>query len=313
MQNATLNVNGKCISTVPTAQWTGVSPWDRGFLYGDSLYEVLRTYEGKLVWEEEHLERLEQSARLCHFRLDFSRDFFKAELRKTVAAFYSSLDSPAKPELVVRLVVSRGAGSLGFDLSHIQTPNQWIIYVYPLVPASVEQLRQGVSLRVVSRLRNAKAALDPAMKSGNYLNSLLAYLEAKQNQAEGTAFFDALLCDAQGFLTEGTTFNVFYIRRGILATPPLGIGILPGITRQKVLSLAQGLGLLVREVRFTPEYLQAADEVFLTSTIREVLPVTQVDSCRIQNGRPGPWTQRLLRAYHELCVQPSSHAIGKGV
>jgi branched-chain amino acid aminotransferase len=160
--------------------------------------------------------------------------------------------------------------------------------VQPLNPPGQEAFEKGTALQIVQRERNSPRALDPAMKSGNYLNSLLAFLEAQE-----AGFDDALLADAQGFMTEGTTFNLFYVKRGIVVTSPLEVGILDGITRRHVIEVARKNEIPVREVRYPASRLHEADEVFLTSTIKEVFPITRVDQVRIGNGKPGPTTRRL--------------------
>jgi branched-chain amino acid aminotransferase len=189
-------------------------------------------------------------------------------------------------------------GRIGFGLNCIETPTQFVVIVQPLDEPSEAQVRKGYKLQVSTRLRNDPRALDPAMKSGNYLNSLLSYLDAA-----ALDFDDALLCNQDGHLTEGTTFNVGYIRRGILATPPLDIGILDGITRRTLLGLAEDLGIPVREVRFPRERLYEADEVFLCSTIKEIFPVTQVDEKRIGRGKPGELTLKLRKAFRESALK----------
>lgn len=285
--SALVNVNGQILP----AREARVSVFDRGYLYGDSLYEVARTYHGSLYLLDEHLERLEKSAELCRLVLGQTRAQYHAEVLKTLQAFQRQ---NAGVEAYVRLIVSRGSGRIGFGLSCLETPTQYSIIVQPVEPPSPKQIERGMALQISPRLRNHRLALDPAMKSGNYLNSLLAYLEAG---AEG--FDDALLCNGDGHLTEGTTFNIFYIRRKIVATPPLEIGILDGITRRKVIADAKALGYEVREVRFPAERLYEADEVFVTGSVREVFPVTKVDGHLISGGKPGAITLALKAAYQK--------------
>jgi branched-chain amino acid aminotransferase len=287
MQNAVINVNGQILSP----DQAKISVYDRGYLYGDSLYEVVRTYQGKFFLLDEHLRRLEKSAALCRMTLSQSLSHYQSEILKTFQAFRAQPGSE-RTEAYMRIIVSRGSGRIGFSTTCLTSPTHYTILVQPVEAPTPEQFQKGMKLRVSERLRNDRRALDPAMKSGNYLNSVLAYLEAEALQSS-----DALLCNSEGHLTEGTTFNIFYVRRGILATPPLDIGILDGITRRRVIQLAQSLNLPVREVRFPKERLYEADEVFLTSSIREVFPVSQVDEQVIQNGLPGPMTQKLHQAY----------------
>lgn len=289
MQNATINVNGQIVGNDAS-----VSVFDRSYLYGDSLYEVARTYHGQFFRLEEHLGRLEKSAQLCQMALDQSIIDYHREIYRTFDAF-QKIPGNENKEAYTRIIISRGEGKIGFGLGNIVTPTQYTIIVLPVESPSLEQREQGVHMQIVERLRNDPRALSPAMKSGNYLNNLLAYLEASNH-----GFDDALLCNSEGFLTEGTTFNIFYIRRGILATPPLEVGILDGITRREVIRLAQNLKLPVREVRFKKELLYEADEIFLSSSVKEILAITQVDQKIIGNGKRGPMTQQLYEAYQKL-------------
>jgi branched-chain amino acid aminotransferase len=290
MQNAIININGQIFNP----EEAKVSVFDRGYLYGDSLYEVVRSYQGEFFLLDEHLKRLESSAELCRMVLGQSLAVYRAEIYRTFQMFRVKPENQ-KTEAYVRLIVSRGTGKIGFGLSTLMSSTQYTIIVQPVEAPTLEQYKKGMKLRVANRLRNDRRALDPAMKSGNYLNSLLAYLEGA---SEG--FEDAILCNSEGHVTEGTTFNLFYIRRGILATPPLDIGILDGITRRKVIQLAHELKIPCREVRFPKERLYEADEVFLSSSIKEVFPVTQIDSVTIGQGSQGLLTKRIHDAYQNL-------------
>jgi branched-chain amino acid aminotransferase len=298
MQNAIVNLNGQILSP----ENAKVSVFDRSYLYGDSLYEVARSYNGKFFLLNEHLERLERSAVLCKMTLNQERSFLKEEIYRTFHAFQSE-PQYRNTEAYARLIISRGVGKIGFGLSSLLTPTQYTIIVQPIEVPSPEQRKHGLRMKIVDRLRNDPRALDPAMKSGNYLNSLLAYLEAVN---EG--FDDALLCNSEGHVTEGTTFNFFYVKRGILVTSPLDIGILEGITRHFVLELAQKLQLPIRVVRFPKERLYEADEVFLTSSIKEVLAISHVDQHQIGNGTAGPITQKLHEAFQEQLVHKLAQA-----
>lgn len=291
MQNIIFNVNGQIIGGPEAAQKARVSVMDRGYLYGDSLYEVLRTYDGKLFGVTEHLDRLEKSAQLCRMTIGQPLETLRDQMQRTLEAFQAQ-SSSTKQETYLRIIVSRGEGKIGFGLSCLTTPTLYVMIAQPLEEPSAAHISKGLHLQISKRIRNSTRALDPAMKSGNYLNSLLAYLEAASENYD-----DALLCNDQGHLTEGTTFNLFYARRGILATPPLEIGILDGITRRRVIDLARSLGLDVREVRFPPQRLYEADEVFVTSTIREVCPVTRINKAGIRNGKPGSLTLKLREAF----------------
>jgi branched-chain amino acid aminotransferase len=295
-KNILLNVNGQFFS----ADQAKVSAFDRSYIYGDSLYEVARTYGGRFFELEGHLVRLAKSAELCHMVLGQKLSTYQEEIHKTLAE-WKKMEGNQKREAYCRLIVSRGEGRIGFGLSCLTSPTLFTIIVQPLEPPTPEQFQKGFSFQVSKRLRNDPRALDPAMKSGNYLNSLLAYLEAT---AEG--YDDALLCNAEGHVTEGTTFNIFYIRRGIIATPPLDIGILDGITRREAIHMARGLGFDVREVRFPKERLYEADEIFMTSSIKEVFPVTRIDGRKIGNGTPGKLTRKLHDEFNQLIAKRTS-------
>ena len=289
-----VNFNGEILSS---GNVTPVSVFDRSYLYGDSLYEVVRTFDGEPVHLQEHLDRLFASAILCSMEIGQSRETLIQEIRRSVELF-RRLPGCESREAYVRLVISRGVGKIGFGLSNLLTPTQYCLIVQPLEAPSTETFERGVHLGISKRMRNDARALDPAMKSGNYLNSLLAYLETTTPQSSGLPpIEDALLLDRFGFVTEGTTFNVFYVKKGIVVTSPLDIGILAGITRQFTLENAKSLGIPAREVRFTPQHLKEADEVFLTSTTKDVLTVSRIDGQVIGQGKVGPITRKLKAAF----------------
>jgi len=305
-----LNVNGELLPL----EKARVSVSDRSYLYGDSLYEVARTYDGQLIFLREHTERLWKSAALCRMTIDQSPALLEAEMQRTLAHWQATwrasrpLATETLPEAYCRVILSRGEGKIGFSEKARKTPTLYTIWVQAIEPPSAAQLQAGVSLHLSSRLRNDRRALDPAMKSGNYLNSLLAFLEAEER---GHA--DALLVDSQGFLTEGTTFNVFYIKRGIVVTPPLDVGILDGITRRAVLELCRSQGIPTREVRFKPDRLWEADEVFITGTVREIFPVTQIDTQKIgrknEKGKAGPLTTLLFERFRKRIPHWLEHGL----
>ena len=191
-------------------------------------------------------------------------------------------------------MISRGSGKIGFGLKNLETPTLYAIIVEPISMFPNKSMDEGMKLQISKRMRNHPDALDPAMKSGNYLNSLLAYLTAAD-----AGFEDAILLDYQGFVTEGTTFNLFYVNRGIVATAPLDVGILDGVSRRIIINLCIELGIPCREIRFPKEYLFEADEVFLSSSLKEAMPVTNLDGKKIGKGA-GPITLKLKKAFDEL-------------
>ena len=297
MESTLVNINGEILDMETQSNRANISVFDRSFMYGDSLYEVVRTYEGRFYEIDSHLERLERSAELCKLTLGQSLEDYKIAMKKTLDAFHKKMKDP-KCDAYCRLIVSRGSGKIGFGLKNLTSPTTYVVLVTPLQWYQKFDLEKGIALCISRRMRNDKRALDPAMKSGNYLNSLLSYLDAT---SEG--FDDALLCDRHGHVTEGTTFNIFYVRKGIVATPPLNIGILDGITRRRVKEAISKENLPLREVRFPRERLYEADEVFATSTIKEVFPVTSIDGKKIGNGKPGPLTLKIKKTYHRLALE----------
>lgn len=300
MHQIVVNFNGKIIDTDPMK--TPLVPvFDRGFLYGDSLYEVIRTHEGKLFQAKEHLDRLMNSAKLCLMTYSQTKEAYEKELNRTLAHFQSKMGNP-KADAYLRIIVTRGVGPIGFGLKAIETPTQVTIIAQPLTKFTDQELNKGIRLHVCTdRFRNHPRALDPAMKSGNYLNCLLAFLEAQD-----LGYDDALLGTQDGFITEGTTFNIFYVKKGIVVTSPLEIGILEGTTRRSVLELAQHLGYETREVYFKKEHLYRADEVFATGTVKMIFPVSAVDKHIINKGAPGAITMQLLGQLNEWALQHAS-------
>lgn len=260
-----------------------VSVFDRGFLYGDSVYEVLRTAGGRPVEMDAHLDRLERSAEALALDLPV-RDTLLEAVSSTLAA-------AGNPESYVRIVVTRGAGEIGLDTALARDP-QCIVIVKPLSTPDPACYRDGVVLQIVGVERTSRRAVDPAVKSGNYLNNIIALAEARHSGA-----YEAIMCDAAGRIAEGSTSNVFLVRGGQLFTPARDIGLLVGITRARVMSLARDAGLAVSETSLTPEDVFAADEVFITSSIRGVVPVRQVNETALPRPVPGPVCARLMALY----------------
>lgn len=262
-----------------------ISVFDRGFLYGDSVYEVMRTAGGVPVDEEPHLERLARSAASIALAVP-SRDELDHAISATLAA-------AGNDESYVRVVVTRGAGEVGLDIALADRPTS-IVIVKPLVLPDAELYVSGVALQIVDVQRTSRRAVDPGVKSGNYLNNILALHEARRAGA-----YEALMCDARGRVAEGSTSNVFTVRGGSLITPALEVGLLAGITRMRVIELARGDGISVEERELTPDDVRGADEVFLTSSIRGVLPVARVDGRDVGRGAPGPVTRRVMELYDQ--------------
>ena len=264
-----------------------ISVFDRGFLYGDSVYETIGTAYGRLFALSDHLTRLERSAQRIGLRVP-PRAAVEAAIAQTVAA-------AGNDESRVRVILSRGAGKLDLDPASVDD-TQLVVIVFPLGAPTPAMYEKGVSVAIVSVHRNSPLAIDPAVKSGNYLNNVLALGEARRRLGA----YEAMLCAADGTIAEGSTSNVFVVYRGEVRTPGLDVGILDGITRSKVLELCRANAIPLRETRLTPAELRGADEVFITSATRGVLPVTTVDGAGVANGVPGPITRRLMGLYDEL-------------
>ncbi len=257
-----------------------VSVFDHGFLYGDGVYETLRAYRGRIFMLAEHLARLERSASLIQLPLPIGLDSLADLLRE-------SLDRNQLREAYLRVTISRGAGEIGLDPALCKRPTL-VVITLPFQPYPESFYTQGVAVIVAKTRRNAPEALPPQAKSLNFLNNVLAKLEAIEAGAH-----DALMLNQQDEVTEGTTSNVFVVQGARLRTPAVECGILDGITRSLVLRLARELGIPTEETRLTVDDLIRADECFLTNTTQEILPVTRVDGGAIGGGRPGPLTRRL--------------------
>lgn len=265
-----------------------ISVFDRGFLYGDSVYETIGTVRGRLFALSDHLDRLERSAQRLSLRLPPRAQIEKAILDTVAAA--------GNEESRVRVMVSRGSGKLDLDPASAGEPCL-VVIASPLHGPTPEMYDRGVAVAIVSVTRNLPGAIDPAIKSGNYLNNVLALSEARRQPG----VHEAILLAAGGSVAEGASSNVFMVKAGELLTPALSVGILDGITRGKVIQLARAAGILCRELDFlAPDQLRQADEVFLTSAARGVLPVTRVDGTAIGDGNPGPVTRRMLTLYARL-------------
>ncbi len=264
-----------------------ISIFDRGFLYGDSVYETIGTAYGRLFALADHLVRLERSAERIGLRVPPRADIERA-VAQTVAA-------AGNRESRVRIILTRGAGKLDLDPAAVDD-TQLVVIVFPLGAPSAEMYEKGVSVAVVSVHRNSPRAIDPAVKSGNYLNNVLALGEARRRSGA----YEAILCAADGSVAEGSTSNIFIVVGGEVRTPGLDVGILDGITRSKVLEICRDNGIKVRETRFLPEDLRAAAEVFITSATRGALPVTKVDDNPVGDGKPGPVTRQVMALYDAM-------------
>jgi branched-chain amino acid aminotransferase len=253
-----MNLNGVIGETAQ------LSVLDRGFLYGDSIYEVVRTFNGKHFGLLEHLARLRQSARLLYMEVPWTDEQIQAEVERT-------LQQADWMESYIRIVVTRGTESkISLQPSAELQPN--LLIVLSSISPDPILSEEGQHLVIPPRIRNSKQALDPAAKTGNYLNNILALLEAQQQGAD-----DALLLNAAGEVTEATTSNLWIMRQGVVFTPPFAVGILHGITRQFLLQILQEHHISHTETVLYPEDLWHAEEACLSSSVRLLMPIRQIN------------------------------------
>ena len=264
-----------------------ISVYDHGLLYGDGVFEGLRSYGGKVFRLDEHLRRLWDSAKAIWLTIPLSQEAVSKAIHDTLAA--NKLQ-----DAYIRLVVTRGSGSLGLDPNRTSDPQ--IIIIADKIQLYPEELYEnGLEIITASTLRNHSAALSPRIKSLNYLNNILAKIEGLQ-----AGCIEALMLNHKGEVAECTGDNIFLVREGVLLTPPLDAGILEGITRNAVIEIAQKIKLPFREMSMTKHDVYIADECFLTGTAAEVIPVVKVDHREIGTGAPGPITRDLIERFHAL-------------
>lgn len=264
-----------------------VSVYDHGLLYGDGIFEGIRCYSGKVFRIEEHLERLYQSARAIMLNIPIGPE-------KLAEDIYETLRRNNFVDAYIRLVVTRGAGSLGLDPFKTSDP-QVIIITDKIALYPAEYYEKGLELITASTIRNHPAALSPRIKSLNYLNNIMAKMEGLQ-----AGCVEALMLNHKGEISECTGDNIFLVRDGRLQTPPIDAGILEGITRNVVIELAEQMGIPCDQVPLTRHDVFIADECFLTGTAAEVIPVVKLDKRPIGGGAVGPITQQLLAAFKKL-------------
>ena len=264
-----------------------VSVFDHGLLYGDGVFEGMRSYSGRVFRMEAHLDRLWDSARAIALEVPMTKEAVAKAVNDTLAA-------NKLPDGYVRLIITRGAGTLGLDPNRTSHP-QVIVIADTISLYPREFYEQGLRIVTAATQRTHSAALSPRIKSLNYLNNIMAKLEGLQ-----AGCVEALMLNHKGEVAECTGDNVFIVRGGRLLTPPPDAGILEGITRNAVLDLARAAGIDCREATLVRHDLYTADECFLTGTAAEVIPVVEIDGRRIGSGVPGPVTKRLTDDFHAL-------------
>jgi len=265
--------------------------FDHGFLYGEGVYETLRTYGGKPFLFDAHMKRLRRSASMISLEVPGTDDEMMARIRETIAA------ETGIAEAYIRILITRGVGELTYNLAATPVPSI-IIIVKPFPEPPASHFTDGISLAMVSVRRNHPSALNPRIKSNNLLNNALAMQEALRQGAE-----EALMLNQQDEVAECSQSNFFLVKDGRVSTPPLSAGLLPGITREFVFEVGRDAGIAVEEHVLKPADVWAADEAFITGTTREITPVVKVDGHPFGDGRPGPVTRRLLAVFREKAVK----------
>lgn len=276
-----ININGRFFDR-NTAK---ISVFDRGFLFGDSIFEVVRTYNKYRIFGLDlHLDRLYQSAKYISLNLK-SRKFIEGIIRKTIVRGNN-------PESYVRLIITRGIGrEIGMNPKYATIPN-YVVIVKEFTPPPESIENRCIEAAIASVKRNYKESLNPLIKSGNYLNNVLAHIDAMKKGG-----VEAVMINPEGYVAEGTTFNVFIVKKGVYYTPPLSAGILDGITRKAIIRILKENRIRYEERNIKPSELLSADEVFFTSTLREIQPVIRINGKKIGNGRAGEYTRGLLELF----------------
>ncbi len=276
-------INGKLFDKADAK----ISVYDHCLLYGDGVFEGIRIYDGKIFRLREHVERLFESARHIKLEIPLTRE-------QLMEAISSTVKANNKVNGYIRPLVTRGAGYLGLDPRKTSDP-QVIIIVDDISLYPAEVYESGMKLATVSTIRNHPNALNPRIKSCNYLNNILAKIEAVQ-----AGCLEALMLNHKGEIAECSGDNIFLVKHGILRTPGIDAGILEGVTRNAVIELAKAAQIPVQELALTRHDVYAADECFLTGTAAEVIPVVECDGRPIGSGKPGPVTRQLRERFHQL-------------
>lgn len=269
-----------------------ISVYDHGLLYGDGVFEGIRVYDGVIFRFKEHLERLYSSAKSIKLQIPPSPE----EMTRVVV---ETLKRNGLKDAYIRLVVTRGVGDLGVDPRKCRKASVFVIteYVDPTYGAIMKQ--RGITAIISSVRRDAVDATTHEIKSLNYLNSVLAKLEAVDAGAD-----DAVMLDRNGFVSEATTTNLFVVKDEEIFTPPSTAGILPGVTRRRIIKLARELGFNMYQKGLTPYDVTNADEAFLTGTLAEIVPLVKVKGIEIGDGKPGPITRKIMEAFLNIRSDP---------
>ena len=284
---AMVNVNGRITDDAHAV----ISVFDHGFLFGEGIYETLRTYNGEPFLFDRHMRRLRQSAAMLKLVLPLDNRQIAERFDQTMRA--AGLGPAGGGEAYIRLLVTRGIGDLTYDPAATPEPS-FVVIAKPHHDPEPAIYEQGVKIAIVPIVRNHPDTVNPLIKSNNLLNSALAMQEAVRREA-----FEGLMRNYRGELAELSTANLFIVENGAALTPPLASGLLPGITREFLFEVGAEAGIPVREQVLKDPDLFGADEAFLTSTTREIVPIVAVDDRTIGSGRPGPVTNALLQRFRE--------------
>jgi branched-chain amino acid aminotransferase len=276
-------LNGKLVDEKDAV----VSVFDHGLLYGDGVFEGTRVYDGNIAFLDEHMDRLLDSAKVIDLNIGMTKD-------ELIAATVETCKANDIKNGYLRHVVTRGVGTLGLN-PYLCTKAQVIIIAADIKLYPQEMYDNGMKIITAGTIRNMAEAVNPRVKSLNYLNNIMAKIEAVN-----AGVMECLLLNAQGFVAEASGDNVFAVKGNKLMTPPTWCGALEGVTRDKVMKLAREMGMDVQETVMTRYELWTADEVFLTGTAAEVIPVVELDKRSIGNGKPGPITKKLVQTYRKL-------------
>ena len=290
---ATVNVNGRVFDQ----EHASISVFDHGFLYGEGVYETLRTYNGQPFLFDRHMRRLRKSAGMVALDVPLTDDHIDARFRETMRA--AGLGEAGR-EAYIRILITRGVGELTYDPAACPSPSI-VVIVKPNVAPHREAFERGVTVSLVPIIRNHPGSVNPLIKSNNLLNNALAMQEAFRRGG-----FEGVMRNYKGELAECTQSNLFVVKGGAALTPPIDAGLLPGITRAFLFEIGGEAGIPVREAVLRDEDLFGADEAFLTSTTREVVPIVRVDDRLIGPGVPGPVTRALLDGYRRKAQELTS-------
>jgi branched-chain amino acid aminotransferase len=290
---ATVNVNGRLFDQ----QHAVISVFDHGFLYGEGVYETLRTYNGQPFLFDRHMRRLRKSAGMVALDVPLTDAELDRRCRETMQA--AGLDD-SDHEAYIRILVTRGVGELTYDPAACPTPSV-VVIVKPNVNPSSDAFQRGVRASLVPIVRNHPGSVNPTIKSNNLLNNALAMQEAFRRGA-----FEGIMRNYRGELAECTQSNLFVVHAGTALTPPIDAGLLPGITREFLFEVGDALHIPVREAVLRDDDLFRADEAFLTSTTREIVPIVRVDDRTIGSGVPGPVARALLDGYRRKAQELTS-------